>query len=149
MLNLDKFRQLFNPLPGNHYLHVSTCRDEITELFQEMMIVVDGELNTAYYNEDNLQFNQPFRARPRDHDMLVLKDVFFKHENPDMLLKLSYLTLANTAHVIILEKKGLLDIKEVEDKLEKFEFRVASSIDLIDGYDLIMAKKMHMWGNGL
>jgi hypothetical protein len=42
-----------------------------------------------------------------------------------------------------------LNIKEIEAKLEKFEFRAASSIDLIDGYDLVMAKKMHMWGNGL
>ena len=148
-MNLDKFRELFTPLPGNHYLHVSTCKDEIVELFHAMMDGVDGELNTAYYNEDNLQLNQPFRARARDHDIVVLKDVFSQHKNPDMLLKISYLTLANTANIIILEKKGLLNIEQMKEKLEEFEFRAANSIDIVDGYDLIMAKKMHMWGNGL
>ena len=107
MLNLEKFKELFNPLPGNHYLQVSTSKDEITSLFQEMMDKVDGVLNTAIYDEDNLLLNQPFRAMPRDHDMVVLKDIFLKHENQDMLLKLSYLTLANTANIIILEKKRL------------------------------------------
>jgi hypothetical protein len=34
--------------------------------------------------------------------------------------------------------------------LEKSEFRAANTIcDLIVGYDVIVAKKMHMWGNGL
>ncbi len=148
-MNLDKFRELFTPLPGNHYLHVSTCKDEIAELFQDMMDRVDGELNTAFYNKDNLALNQPFRARSRDHDIVVLKDVFSQHENQDMLLKISYLTLANTANIIILEKKGLLNIEQMKEKLEEFEFRAANDIDIVDGYDLVMAKKMHMWGNGL
>ena len=66
-----------------------------------------------------------------------------------MILKLSYLTLANTANVIILEKKGILDLEAIKTLLEEMEFRAANEIDIIDGYDLIMAKKMHMWGNGL
>jgi hypothetical protein len=34
--------------------------------------------------------------------------------------------------------------------LDKSEFRAANTIsDLIAGYDVIVAKKMHMWGNGL
>ncbi|MCK4973613.1 MAG: hypothetical protein KAR81_00035 [Sulfurimonas sp.] len=114
-----------------------------------MMDRVDGELNTAFYNKDNLALNQPFRARSRDHDIVVLKDVFSQHENQDMLLKISYLTLANTANIIILEKKGLLNIEQMKEKLEEFEFRAANDIDIVDGYDLVMAKKMHMWGNGL
>ena len=146
---MKQFLQLFNPLPGNHYLQVSTGADEITALFQEMMDSVDGKLNTAFYNEENLKFNQPFRAMPRDNDIVVLKDVFYAHENQDMLLKLSYLTLANTGDIIIMEKKGVMDIKAIKIKLEDFEFRAANEIDIVDGYDLVMAKKMHMWGNGL
>ena len=66
-----------------------------------------------------------------------------------MLIKLSYLTLANTANIIIIEKKGLLDIQALKSKLEEMEFRSANDIDIIDGYDLVIAKKMHMWGAGL
>jgi hypothetical protein len=149
MLNLEKFKELFRPLPGNHYLQVSTCRDEITELLEELMSSVDGELNLVLYNEENLALDKPFRAVPRDHDNVILKDVYSKHQNQDMLIKLSYLTLANTANIIILEKKGLLDIEHIKQKLESYEFRAANEIDIIDGYDLIIAKKMHMWGNGL
>lgn len=149
MLNLEKFRSLFNPLPGNHYLQVSTCRDEISDVLQELMDKVDGELNLVLYNDENLKLNQPFRAVPREHDNVILKDVFSIHENQDMLIKLSYLTLANTANIIIIEKKGLLDVEDIKSRLENLEFRSPNNIDMIDGYDLIIAKKMHMWGNGL
>lgn len=148
-MNLDKFRKLFTPLPGNHYLQVCTYEDDITVALTSMMESVDGKLNLAIYNEKNLDFSQPFRARPRDHDIVVLKDVFSQHENQDMLLKISYLTLANTAEIIIMEKKGIMDIEAMKIMLEEFEFRAANDIDIVDGYDLVMAKKMHMWGNGL
>jgi hypothetical protein len=149
MLNVEKLRELFNPLPGNHYLQVSTKEDEITVLLQEMMDKVNGELKVALYNDDNLKLNQPFRALPRDNDNVIFKDVFSMHEDQDMLLKLSYLTLANTANIIIIEKKGILNLDKTIQKLEFFEFRAPNSIDMIDGYDLVIAKKMHMWGNGL
>jgi hypothetical protein len=148
-MNLDKFLQLFNPLPGNHYLHVCTCEDEITTALFSLLEAVEGKLNVALYNEENLNFSQPFRAIPRDHDIVVIKDVFHKHENPKMILKLAYLTLANTANIIIMEKKGTMDIEAIKALLEEFEFRSPNDIDIVEGYDLIMGKKMHMWGNGL
>ena len=54
-----------------------------------------------------------------------------------------------TSYIIILEPKGLMDISNVKEMLYEHEFRAANEIDIIQGYDLIMAKKMHMWGNGL
>ena len=148
-MNLDQFLELFNPLPGNHYLQVATCEDEITKRLSSLIEDVDGEFKLVLYNDDNLNLTQPFRAIPRDHDMVVIKDVYAKHKDKDMLIKLAYLTLANTANVIILEKKGLLDIDATKEHLEKLEFRAPNEIDILDGYDLVMAKKMHMWGNGL
>ena len=148
-MNLDKFRELFTPLPGNHYLQVTSQENEMTIVLKELMAKVDGKLNIALYNEDNLKLNQPFRAVPRDHDNVILTAIFSSHENQDMLIKLSYLTLANTANIIIIEKKGLLDVAAILVKLEAFEFRSPNHIDMIDGYDLVIAKKMHMWGNGL
>jgi len=162
MLDLKHFRDIFKPLPGNHYLEVTTKTDEITKLFSDMMQSVGGEFNLALYgtNEQNLDaitaktqlisdFKIPFRALPRDHDAVLLKDLFYIHQNKEMLLKLSYLTLANTANIIIMEKKGTLDIDEVMKQLEEFEFRSPNTIEAVDGYDLLIAKKMHMWGNGL
>lgn len=148
-MDLKQFLELFNPLPGNHYLQVCTGEDEITTALSSLLEGVEGQLNIALYNKDNLSFSQPFRAMPRDHDMVVIKDVFSKHEDPRMILKLAYLTLANTANIIIIEKKGTMDIEATKALLEEFEFRSPNDIDIIEGYDLVTGKKMHMWGNGL
>jgi len=149
MVDLKQFLELFNPLPGNHYLQVTTYEDEITSALSSLMDSVDGELNIVLYNEENLDFSKPFRARPRDHDIVIFQDIFYAHENQKMLLKLAYTTLANTANIIIMEKKGVMDIEVLKTTLEEFEFRAPNEIDIVDGYDLVIAKKMHMWGNGL
>lgn len=31
----------------------------------------------------------------------------------------------------------------------EYDFRAPNPIDIFEKYDLVMAKKMHMWGNGL
>lgn len=163
MSNLEQFKKLFNPLPGNHYLQVTAIVDDISFLFDEMMQGVGGKFNLAVYSENILHvekptnakiqyiqdFKEPFRALPRNHDTVLLKDIFHAHENRKMILKLAYSTLANTANIIIMEKKGVMNVEAVKAMLQEHEFRAPNEIDIVDGYDLVMAKKMHMWGNGL
>lgn len=148
-MKLDQFLELFRPLPGNCYLQVATQEDEISSALKTLMQSVDGEFRIALYNEENLDFSKPYRALPRDHDIVILQDVISAHKNPKMLLKLAYTTLANTADIILLEKKGTMEIEEMKILLDEFEFRAINDIDILDGYNLVMAKKMHMWGNGL
>jgi len=163
-VDLKQFRELFHPLPGNHYLQVTTKIDESAFVLQELMNSVDGEFRLALYGSDELllpdelqqanlqqisKLNAPFRALPRDNDIVILKDIFTTHANPELLLRISYTTLANAAEVIIMEKKGLLDIEATKSLLEQFEFRAPNEIDIVAGYDVVMAKKMHMWGQGL
>jgi len=164
MANLDQFLQLFNPLPGNHYLQVTTTPDETTHALSKILTEVDGELGLVVYDEDDVNyqeefpdvklqyikdFKQPFRAIPRNHDIVVFKDFFHLHKNPKMVLKIAYTTLANTANIIIMQKKGTMDIEAIKNLLEEFEFRASNEIDVLAEYDLVIAKKMHMWGNGL
>ena len=148
-MNLEQFLQLFNPLPGNHFLQITTAEDEITKALSLMLEGVDGELDLALYNEDNLDFSKPFRAPARSNDMVIFKDVFHAHKNQKMILKIAYTSLANTADIIIMEKKGVMDVQAMKEMLEEFEFRAANDIDVVEGYDLVIAKKMHMWGAGL
>ncbi len=142
---LSQFRELFNPLPGNRYLQVTTTPDSITKLFSEMMEHVDGEFHLAIYGMPNeeeladisakvervLDFASPFRAAPRDHDTVLLKDIFAAHQNKPMLLKLSYTTLANTANIIIMEKKGTINTLEVMQMLQEHEFRSPNTIEIV------------------
>jgi len=140
-------------------MQVTTVADETTQVLSNLLDGI-GEFSLVIYGEkdDTLDFKnikyvktmkEPFRAIPRSNDMIILKDIFDSHENQDMLLKLSYHSLANTADIIIMEKKGVMDLESIKQKLEEFEFRAANDIDIVDGYDLVVAKKMHMWGNGL
>ncbi len=163
-MDLKQFLELFNPLPGNHYLEVCTSVDEITEELYKMMEKVDGELSLAIYNNEEpdvatsfahakiqhiKNFTQPFRALPRNNDIVVFKDVFHLHENQKGILKIAYTTLANTANIIIMQKKGTMNIEAIKAMLEELEFRAPNEIDVLAEYDLVIAKKMHMWGNGL
>ena len=165
-MKLEQFKELFNPLPGNHYIQVTSAVDETTSMLYELMQSVGGELSLAYYHEDlsapdlsvgyedaKIQyinnFVHPFRALPRDNDMVIFKDILTLHHKQDLLLNTAYKTLANTAHIIIMEKKGVLDTYATQELLERFEFRAPNTLDIVEGYDIVMGKKMHMWGNGL
>ena len=164
MADLKQFLELFNPLPGNHYLQVTTSPDETTKALCDLLDDVDGELSLAVYDKNEIDldslfpnaktqqikdFKQPFRAIPRNHDIVIFKDIFHLHANQKMILKIAYTTLANTADIIIMQKKGTMDIEAMKEMLDEFEFRAANEIDVLPEYDLVMAKKMHMWGNGL
>ena len=163
MTDLTQFLQLFHPLPGNKYLQVTTTCDDTTEALSEILKSVSGELSLALYVQEKNEvskyphsakiqyiqnFQDPFRSIPRDFDMVIFKDIFHMHQNQKLLLKLAYTALANTAHIIIMEKKGMMDIDAIKAMLEDFEFRASNDIDVLYEYDLVMAKKMHMWGNG-
>jgi hypothetical protein len=159
---LEQFLELFNPLPGNHYLEVTTKIDALSYALSELMDGVEGSFEVVLYAQESEPLNStkiklqeikslhnPFRALPRNHDVVVLKDIFSRHQNKELLLRIAYTTLANTAEIVIVEPKGILDIEATKLLLEKFEFRVPNAMDILDGYDVLTAKKMHMWGNGL
>ncbi|MBU0719816.1 hypothetical protein KJ877_00595 [bacterium] len=165
-MDLKQFLELFNPLPGNHYIQVTTKIDETTEALYELLENKSGELRIAYYHDGEMpaeinskfphakiqhvsNFVQPFRALPRDNDRVIFKDLFHLHHKPELLLKTAYTTLANAAEIIIMQEKGTMDVEAILQELERFEFRAPNYIDVLPEYDLVIAKKMHMWGNGL
>ena len=163
-MDLEQFLELFNPLPGNHYLLVTDTIDEIAFRLQELMEAVDGELRIALYEEQPSQlpaslnavklqsiqnYAQPFRALPRDNDIVIFKDIQNIHKNFEQLVKIAYTTLANTADIVVMQKKGLMDVAATKELLERREFRAPNAIEVLPDYDLVMAKKMHMWGAGL
>ena len=163
-MDLKQFLELFNPYPGNNYLHITTEANEISDALYKLMKSVDGILHLVIYSEKdedlykrfpdaNIQqiknFKQPFRALPRTNDIVIFQDVFHQHSNPKGILKIAYTTLANAAEIVIMQKRGEMDIEMILNTLEEHEFRSQNYIDVLPEYDLVMAKKLHMWGNGL
>lgn len=155
----SRIKELINPLPAYKILHVSDRVDFLADDLKAILDEVDGVLNLALYESSDLMedvkiqylsnYDEMFRALPRDHDIVIFYNTFFKHQKQELMIKNAYHTLANAAFLIIIEPKGLMDITFVKDRLENLEFRAPNEIELLDGYDLVMAKKMHMWGNGL
>ena len=160
-MQLEQFLELFHPLPGNRYLEVTTQIDEITLALHKKLLEVNGTLKVIHYGHEAPQsiegiaiesiqsLEKGFRALPRDHDMVIYKNIYGRHKNPKMLLKTAYTTLANTAHIMIIEPKDNINIETLKEELERHEYRAPNAIDVLKNYDLVMAKKMHMWGNGL
>ena len=165
MSDLKQFIELFNPLPGNHYIQVTTNVDETTTALYELMEKVGGELRIAVYRDEDTSdiqdqypdakvqhiknFVNPFKALPRDNDIVIFKDIFHLHHKQEILLKIAYTTLANTAQIIIMQEKGTMDIEAMLEMLGEYEYRAPNYIDVHPEFDLVIAKKMHMWGNGL
>jgi len=164
MSDLKQFLELFNPYPGNTYLEISNGVSETTIALENLLSKVDGNLDLVIYSDEESDLkakfpnskiqqindlSKPFRAMPRSADIVILKDFLHLHTNQDMIIKTAYTALANTAEIIIMQKKGTMDIEKTYEMFERLEFRAANYIDVLPEYDLVMAKKMHMWGNGL
>ena len=95
-------------------------------------------------------YHSPLRVASRDYEGVIVHDILHRHEMPLKLLQLIYRSMENSAEIIVVQNKGSIETSQIEGWLEQAEFRAANTIgDLIEGYDVIVAKKMHMWGNGL
>ena len=140
--------------------HSDTLVEEICTYLVPFNATVDLSLYPGEHREclspliskvDTIKdFNSPIRLAIRDYETIILQDVLHLYSLPLKLLQLVYRSLENSAEVIIIQKYGEMETSEVEAMLEKSEFRAANTIsDLIAGHDVIVAKKMHMWGNGL
>jgi len=121
-MDLKQFLELFNPLPGNHYLLVTDKIDAIVFALDALLEEVRGELHLVLYEETPSELpqalkrvklqsiqnsRQPFRALPRDNDIVIVKDMQNLHKNFEQLIKIAYTTLANTADVIVMQKSGI------------------------------------------
>ena len=164
MQSYKQFLELIQPQPGFKVLEITSHADALTEaVIEHLEPFRDHRMAIAHYPGEHQHFevsetlkveeipnyNLPFRALPRDNDIVIIRDVLHKHSQSERILKSIYTTLANTGDVIIVTKIEDADIEAQKELLERLEFRSANSIEILEGYTLVMAKKMHMWGNGL
>ena len=164
MQDYSQFLELITPQPGFKVLDVTAHADALTEAVQRHLApypqyrlglaCYPGEHST-FEPDEHLKiqnvpnYNLPFRALPRDNDIVILRDIFQHHTQIERVIRSVYTTLANTGDIIIITKKEEADTDAQMALLDKLEFRAPNTIDILDGYTLVMAKKMHMWGNGL
>lgn len=159
---MKQFLELFSPQPANSYLLVTTHMDEVAVALADKLREFDGTLHVSLYpgehqeiQRDNIKvhevkdFNTPFRALPRSFDAVIFQDLYHLHQHKERIIKLAYNALANTADIVIMQEVGTMDIEAMLEMLEISEYRAGNTIDVLAEYDLVIAKKMHMWGAGL
>ncbi|MEA3522380.1 MAG: hypothetical protein U9R50_05350 [Campylobacterota bacterium] len=159
---MKQFLELFSPQPANSYLLVTTHMDEVAVALADKLSAFDGSLHVSLYpgehqeiKRDNIKlqevkdFKTPFRALPRSFDAVIFQDLYHLHQHKERIIKLAYHALANTADIVIMQEVGTMDVQSMLEMLESSEYRAGNKIDVSPKYDLVMAKKMHMWGHGL
>ncbi|MDO9208721.1 MAG: hypothetical protein Q7T91_10775 [Sulfuricurvum sp.] len=155
---------LLHPTPNTKIMVVTSHLDGMVEEIGNFLAPYEGLIDLSLFPGEHCDFshpcmhkvftikdyNSPAGGIPRDYAAVILQDVLHLHQFPLKFLQLIYRTLLNATEIIIVQKSGAMNIGEVESLLDQAEFRASNTIDdLIEGYDVIVAKKMHMWGNGL
>jgi len=156
--------QLLHPTPHTKIMVASSHLDGMIEELSAFLSPHEGLIDLSLFPGEHKEFSSdsihkvhaikdyksPAFGIPRDYAAVIVQDVLHLHESPHKFLQLIYRTLLNATEIIIIQKNGSMSIDEVEDLLDKSEFRATNAImDLIEGHEVIVAKKMHMWGNGL
>lgn len=155
---------LLHPTPHTKIMVVTSHLDSMVEELAAFVSPYEGLIDLSLFPGDHQSqthsaFHKTFTIKdyrslaggiPRDYAAVIVQDVLHLHESPNKFLQMIYRTLLNASEIIIVQKKGSMNIAEVESLLDQVEFRAINPItDLIEGRDVIVAKKMHMWGNGL
>ncbi|MDO9056836.1 MAG: hypothetical protein Q7U69_09845 [Sulfuricurvum sp.] len=153
---------LLHPTPHTKIMVVTSHLDSMTEEMGDFLAPYEGLIDVSLFPGDHQNlppfhktftikdYKSPAGGIPRDYAAVIVQDVLHLHESPHKFLELLYRTLLNASEIIIVQKNGSMSFPEVESLLDQVEFRAINAItDLIEGYEVIVAKKMHMWGNGL
>ena len=103
------------------------------------------ENNKEFIDETSVKL----RTSTREFEYIILSDILSYCPNKHKVLKQMYKALENSANIIILEKKSNNNLEEIKQLLDKCHFVAINNIELFQNYNLITAKKMHMWDAGL
>ncbi len=163
---MEKLCELFTTQPGYKILDITAHADGISEMLAAALASVGGRLALAEYPGAHRTFAvpegvslqrqciddyaRPFRALPRDNDIVFVRDVLHRHAQPERLLRAVYTTLANAAEIVVVTRADDADTSAQLAMLEAADFRAGNVIEgIVEGSVVVMAKKMHMWGRGL
>ena len=156
--------QLLHPTPYTKIMVATSHLDGIIEELSTFLTPFEGQIDVSLFPGIHgdlspqclhkiftiKDYNSPAGGIPRDYAAVIVQDVLHLHQSPLKFLELIYRTMLNATEIIIVQKNGSMNISEVEELLDKSEFRATNTImDLIDGCEVIVGKKMHMWGAGL
>jgi hypothetical protein len=90
-------------------------------------------------NYDNFNLNRTY------YETILICDIFDKITNKTEFFKKVMSWLETSASIVILCKNDFMTIEEIKMNLEEADFRSINSIEIIDDFGVISAKKIYMW----
>jgi len=139
---LGEFSQLFDISPSIHILDINYCCDDITNTLNSLVNPYDGKITTLNTTNSN---ELRIKVKRSNYDYVVLSSSFLNQENKNLFMKIASLGLRDSGYIIFLETKDK-PLDEIYDILEEFDYGAVSCIDIFKDYNLVMGKKLHMWG---
>ncbi len=139
---LEEFSSLFDLTPSIAILDLNNSNTEVTTRLNNLVEPIDGKITTIIPTVLN-----EFRAKIKrsNYDYGVISNTILDFDDKKILMKIITMAIRDSGYIIILEEKAKsLDI--IYELLEEFDYGAVSTIDIFDKYNLIMAKKLHMWG---
>ena len=139
---LDDFLSLFEEIPSISILDINTNLSTISNKMQNFVNNSNGTLLTLNHLKTT---ELKARIKRSNYDYVIVSNSFLDQENQNIFMKLLSMGLRDYGHIIIIEPKDK-SIDTIYSLLEEFDYGATSCIDIFDGYHLIMARKLHMWG---
>ena len=143
---LIQFNSLLHDAPALAIYYVHNGFEEIKKALEFTILRNSGTLTLKEL--DDIDFDR-YRLTARTYEYVVLDNALLHCPNKLKFLNVLYHSLENGAFIIVLEKKSSNNTDEIIQTLDEVNFRVVNAIDIFEEYNLIMAKKLHMWGAGL
>ncbi|MCK5293169.1 MAG: hypothetical protein KAJ49_00850 [Arcobacteraceae bacterium] len=143
---LIQFNSLFEDSPALALLHINNDFDSINKAMEFTAQRNNGKLETKDISGIDCE---KFRVRTRDYEYAVLTNTLKDCTHKNKFLSTIYHSLENSAFIILIEDKKHSTIEQMIELLDEENFLAINDIDIFEDYNLVMAKKMHMWGAGL
>jgi len=141
----ELFRSLFEDSPNIAILNINNNCDDIANELRDITNDSSGEFVLKQFSDIDLN---RFKLKNRNFEYAIISNCLNDIQNQDRFITGVYHSLENSAFIILIEPKQSSDISAMIDLLDRNNFRAVNDINIFDKYNLVMAKKLHMWGAG-
>ena len=140
---LEDFSSLFKLTPSVSILHCTKLQNEITKYLENIVISCDGKVSVIENNPPVKQLQR--LAKQSSYDYVILDKTILEYDDKNSFMKVISRSLRDAGYIIILEEKNK-SLNIIYSLLEEFDYGAVNSIDIFKKHNLIMGKKLHMWG---
>ena len=140
--SLDEFSCLFTLAPNIEILNLNNGCDFINQALNTILEPINGNLTTL--QTSNIK-ELKTKVKRSNYDYGVVSNTLLDSVDSNSLMKIISTGIRDSGYIIILEEKNK-STDHIFTLLEEFDYGAISTIDIFQDYNLIMGKKLHMWG---